>query len=560
MDASNAYLAASAHTLTSFAPSESVSFADQPDPVRRFHGDSSPEVLLLPFPNGEAQPSTESLPTQLGLESLSELLYFSLSLSGRRGSGDHGYFLRTNPSSGNLHAEESYFALPDGFLGPTGDDAVSDRGWTVWHYRPDLHALERRSSLTLPAAISRTSFLYLGSHIPLRQSWKYGLRGLRYSLLDLGHAASGVAHSAGMLGWTAKLVGGWGADAERLIGKGLAEQAEKETLGCVVLIQTNPGQAGELEVPQSLLHSDGPFSYFGQPKTLARTPIRTYPLLDAALDALRPAARSISLSVFPCTDLKLFLPDYSAAAVRKLFRARRSAQDFHSPSPPLPINPADVADLLLSLPALLAPFGDAIPAAAFFLNHVVDDMPRGLYVLVVAGDPGPVAEELKSNASVEWDWRQIGTTGRLFLLSEGWPERVAAACCCSQSLASHSLITLFPLSPLPVPDMAVAHLAAAHLVHALYLLAHACGAGATAMGCFADAAVTGLIGLADEPGAAKMRGFFRGPSGMRPAGERKGREWAAVYSVGIGEPDFEQRLSLDEGRVYDREKERRTGL
>jgi hypothetical protein len=66
-------------------------------------------------------------------------LFFELSLglSARKEIAGSGWYLRMNPSSGNLHPTEAYAVLPalEGLPGGAG----------VYHYAPLQHALEQRA-------------------------------------------------------------------------------------------------------------------------------------------------------------------------------------------------------------------------------------------------------------------------------------------------------------------------------------------------------------------------------------------------------------------------------
>src|ERR1035438_2950081 len=73
----------------------------------------------------------------LTLESLGLFFNLSLGLSARKQIAYSSWYLRINPSSGNLHPTEAYAILPD-FDGLPG-------GAGVYHYAPLEHALEQRA-------------------------------------------------------------------------------------------------------------------------------------------------------------------------------------------------------------------------------------------------------------------------------------------------------------------------------------------------------------------------------------------------------------------------------
>ena len=76
-------------------------------------------------------------------------LFFELSLglSARKEIAGSSWYLRMNPSSGNLHPTEAYAVLPalEGLPGGAG----------VYHYAPLHHALEQRARWSQGAILGR---------------------------------------------------------------------------------------------------------------------------------------------------------------------------------------------------------------------------------------------------------------------------------------------------------------------------------------------------------------------------------------------------------------------
>src|ERR1019366_9090766 len=109
-------------------------------------------------------------PLRVGTVSL--FFELSLGLSARKQIADSSWYLRINPSSGNLHPTEAYVVLPD-LAGVPG-------GAGVYHYAPFEHALEQRARWT-PAAASSADGSQVGlTSITWREAWKYGERAFRY--------------------------------------------------------------------------------------------------------------------------------------------------------------------------------------------------------------------------------------------------------------------------------------------------------------------------------------------------------------------------------------------
>lgn len=554
------YHARAAHTFASFAASNSVSFNLQPDPTRRFEGDETEIFELTLDPQLPSRTSCE-----FDKESISDLFLNSLALSGRRGR-ETGYDIRTTPSSGNLHSEECYVFVPDHLF----DTHSSSNQLSVYHYQADRHILQKRGELSSTYSLPEqpSGILLLFTHIPLRQSWKYGVRGLKYSLLDSGHAISAAAHAASSLGWTA-----WASTNVPLPLLSVSNPGEREEAACLVWIEKEGQTAAialsspSLDWTLQSLHS-GTVRYLGIANKLAKSDLVVYPELEAALDALQPKKSGTDSMVSwhristVTSTIVPFLDPPVPESFGHLARNRRSAQDFHSANPPFVLNADGFLGFLNSLVPLARSFSSeeaAVPAIAVLLNHTLDHLPRGLYLLWL-GEPAGVSQ-LKEETVVEWDWRQVDSAGRVFLLSEGWVERVGGAVCCMQTLASKALFNIHLIHPLPLTTRETylsAHFTAAHLVHAVYLLAHGRGLGCSGMGCFIDSGVPSLLGLATEDMISeKLRGFLKTSEGPRKVRGKPVREWSVVYTAGVGDPMFDERLTLDSSTVYDKERDRR---
>lgn len=185
-----------------------MDWATQPDPYRRFEGAT---LFQLPFPRHDQTAPYERIyqpraiaPWPLTLESISSFFFYSLSLSAQKAFGGSSWTLRVNPSSGNLHPTEGYLAI-------CGIEGINDDP-AVYHYRPDRHALERRTVFTHPAWDAITfrfpprSFLVGLSSIHWRESWKYGERAWRYCQHDCGHALAALRLSAALHGWNLRML------------------------------------------------------------------------------------------------------------------------------------------------------------------------------------------------------------------------------------------------------------------------------------------------------------------------------------------------------------------
>ncbi|MFK5938627.1 MAG: SagB/ThcOx family dehydrogenase [Sulfurimonas sp.] len=176
-----------------------MDWATQPNPFREYQGS---EKVELPLSLENATPPysllDEDLPAApLVLESLSQLLQFSMGIAAWKTSGDSSWAVRCNASSGNLHPTETYVILPPVL------ESQKDKS-SVYHYAPKNHELELLASFKTSFwdSLAQDSFIIGLSSIVWREVWKYGERAFRYTQLDAGHAWQSFVVSAKMLGWT----------------------------------------------------------------------------------------------------------------------------------------------------------------------------------------------------------------------------------------------------------------------------------------------------------------------------------------------------------------------
>ena len=130
-----------------------MDWASQPNPFRRF---DRAQLIPLPLPRIEAQPTYDAIlaaastPAPIGIETISNLFFFSLALSawkqvtGLDGQVGSRWSLRVNPSSGNLHPTEGYLV--------SGPVPGLTQFPGIYHYVPFEHGLELRRRLTVRTA------------------------------------------------------------------------------------------------------------------------------------------------------------------------------------------------------------------------------------------------------------------------------------------------------------------------------------------------------------------------------------------------------------------------
>jgi len=144
-----------------------LDWATQPNPFRRF---ADAPLFRLPLTGPNETPSAPALfgstitPQPLTTEALSVFFELSMGLSARKQIADSSWYLRMNPSSGNLHPTEAYAVLPalEGFPGGAG----------VYHYASFEHALELRARWSQDAPSTANGFHVGLTSITWREAWK----------------------------------------------------------------------------------------------------------------------------------------------------------------------------------------------------------------------------------------------------------------------------------------------------------------------------------------------------------------------------------------------------
>lgn len=487
-----AYHERTKHRLDRFARGpEYLDWDDQPAPFRRFAG--APEVPL-PLTADRLEAAFGTLfsgitpPAPLNLDSAAALCELSLGLAAWKQYGPNRWALRCNPSSGNLHPTEGYI-LARGLGGL--DDGV-------YHYAPEVHALEQRAPLEFPQGEPR--LLFALSSLPWREAWKYGERAFRYVQLDIGHALGALRFAAAALGWSVRLLPTTDEPLRSLLG--LDREADFPN--------------GDAEIPDLLLSVGPPNT---QPPDLApwRSAARAAHWAGEAsglggeprirwrvIDEAEAASRSLHASEFAAAAPQVPFPCATTTPAAALIRGRRSAQayDGHTGIPR-----ADFYQMLGALAPGVLPL-DAWPGAPrihlILFAHRVQDLAPGLYAL----PRHPAAEPaLRGALDAKFLWTSPPACPPnlpLRLLLETNFQPVAKVLSCHQSIASESAFSLGMLAEfddaLGADPAAYRHLhwEAGLLGQALYLQAEAAGLAGTGIGCFFDDAVHEILGITDQ--------------------------------------------------------------
>lgn len=446
------------HELTKHTPDSvrrarrEVDWRNMPDPFRHYEGAAL--VDLPADPPGPAIPALELLCGAYGstaevpaIDFLSQLLFYSAAISASKLAPVTGgrYFLRVNPSSGNLHPTEFHLLMGDG----------------LYHYRPSSHMLERRG------AGRHAGVRVVLTSIAWREAWKYQDRAYRYCMLDIGHAWQALALAARAMGCASHAVGDF-ADDE------LAQRCQLAGDEWPMLILELRGDC----IPVGL---DGEWNA-GAPNQLSPQTIvypsieeiHTTTKLNRRMDSAEPARTGSG-------EIKLPAPAQSGRTFGDVARSRRSALDFVGGARSI-----SLAQLSALLRAALQPL-DADFASTRFIQlylyvHRVDDLTPGVY-------------------------RYWPEGAELELVKPGDQRLAAAALSLGQDLAGNACVAFSMIADIDRAVRAFGdrgyhyvHFEAGAIGQRLYLAAEALGLGATGIGAFFDDAVHGHLDLAPEDG------------------------------------------------------------
>lgn len=479
----------------------SIDWDAQPDSFRRF--EDTP-CIQLPHIDPDTGPSyadlftaTEIPPEPWNKHSLSRLLLGSMALSAWKQYGPSRWSLRCNPSSGNLHPTETYLILIN----------LADFENGVYHYRPDVHALELRCRFAAWHGDSAGQVLLSFSSVHWRESWKYGERAYRYCQLDIGHAIAAVSYAAASLGHNAMPVTSIAeADLRCILGldqldRFQADEAEWSDL----MLSISPSETN-IDLTNHLLEAAQAGEWFGQANRLDPRHLYDWPVIEEVAHATeRPISwgdQTAHSTELPTATAPATHPLTTQSALR-LFRQRRSAQAF---DPASEISKTDFYRLMdRLLPRQETSPWHSMPWPArlhliIFVHRVVGLDP-GLYALVRRQD---YIDEMKQQMRNELDWKQpddVPAHLPLYHLVSANARNTAMKLSCVQDIAGNSAFSLGMLaefeaniqqSPWRYDEL---FWEAGMIGQSLYLEAEAIGLRGTGIGCYFDDGVHNLIGI-----------------------------------------------------------------
>jgi len=182
--------------------------------------------ISLPKPSSDGKVSVEKAIRErrtirdfqdrsLSLTFFSQLLWAAQGITDPRGGK------RTVPSGGALYPLDIYCAI--------GEKGVEGIESGVYHYSPEGHAIleiskgDRRKEVASASLgqmwMARAPVLFIITAEYRRITGKYGERGIRYALIEVGHVGQNLFLQAGALGLGAGIVGAFNdADVGRVMG------------------------------------------------------------------------------------------------------------------------------------------------------------------------------------------------------------------------------------------------------------------------------------------------------------------------------------------------------
>lgn len=531
---------------------------NQPDPFRRFEG---AETLLLPLNRADDGPAYDDLYIHdgavrrpLDAASLGRFFELSLGITAWKSYQSATWALRANPSSGNLHPTECYCIIPEN-AGAGGTPGV-------FHYRSDLHALERRRSMergtfdALLAPFGRAGFFVALTSIHWRESWKYGERAYRYCQHDAGHAIGSLRFAAKCLGWRlAALPNVSDAEIEDLCGLNRGadfKEAEREAPDLLAFVDAGAPADAEIAtdaaLDENVISQIRAARWSGTANRLSADRIE-WEVIDGASAAARRGKLQIRIppaGARAAAEARVDDNDLPRAA--RVIRARRSATAYDSkttisrerflqilarthPRPGEP--PFDAIEGLTT--------GGAAAHLAIFV-HRVDGLERGLYLCI--RNPA-AADRLRGAMRPAFDWRRVDSPFdylQLYLLKSGDMTAIGPAVSCNQDIAGQgtfSLGMICEFEPRIRRDGAhvyrYIHWEAGLVGQALYLECEAAGIRGTGIGCFYDDEMHGFLGL-------------------------RGRDFQTIYHFAAGGPVDDARLQIKPAYPEDRYRSTESGF
>ncbi len=449
-----------------------MDWATQPNPFREYqetHKVKLPLALHHPTPPYSTLGTKDVPAAPFCLESISQLMQFSMGIAAWKTTGADSWAVRCNASSGNLHPTESYLILP----------SLLEEKTTITHYNPKNHELEILAEFesqiwqTLPEG----SFFVALSSIAWREVWKYGERAFRYVQLDVGHAWQSIQISALMLGWqVTKLDNISDAQIEHLLG---LDQSKRffETENGDMLLLVSPHAVG-YEIDFHLLEQNLPLNYHGVANQLSPT-MYEWEIIPQIIQAT---------STPPIAQKKVALHHPKrepTKEAKEIILNRRSVHIMDKDASY--ITKEHFFTILQSVAGSLS--GDVCAINLVLMVHRVKDLHQGLYIYVRNQAD---LSRLKQEMFTDFLWQKCELQN-LYLLEQKELTLTSKAISCAQDIASDGSFTLGMLAPFSQEIQKYGahrykelYWECGAIGQQLYLEATSLGLSGTGIGCFLD--------------------------------------------------------------------------
>ena len=457
-----------------------MDWANQPNPYRSYKGAlhvELPITLQNPTPPYHMIFGNEVPSAPLLLESVSQLLQFSMGISAMKSDGVNEWALRCNASSGNLHPSEAYLILP-----PV---EVINTKTTISHYAPKNHSLEILNEIDsdIWGTLPKGSFFVALSSIVYREVWKYGERAFRYVNLDAGHALRSVQVSAKTLGWKCRYISETSdKELEKLLGFEQKERFGESEIPDMLLLVTPDEYNEEIAISKLI-----PKKFDSIAEVIADQ-YQNWQLIDD----IEKATFTCKGNIYPKSSQNSIKREPTKESKNVILK-RRSAQMMDKDNNSISFEKFKI--ILKSTKESFSGFENLANLVIFV--HNVERLKSGLYIYIRAPK---YLDDLKSSLNENFIWKEISKD--LYALSYGDFRTIAQNISCNQGIASDGAFSLGMLCPFA--DEIIEHEAHRYkelywecgaIGQQLYLEATAVDFQATGIGCYLDDIFHDLLGL-----------------------------------------------------------------
>lgn len=460
-----------------------MDWSTQPNPFRTYKG---AEKITLPLAMQNTTPPYHLLDIKLPsapvtIESISQLLQFSMGIAAWKNSGGPSWAVRCNASSGNLHPTESYLILP-----PTLKEQKIQSA--VLHYEPQNHELELLATFETDfwSTLPKGSFLLGISSINWREVWKYGERAFRYTNLDVGHAWQSIVVSAKMLGWEVSRLDSI-SDSSIDILLGLQQEkrfSEKERGDMILVISTS-----KLDSSFALdsLIENIPLNFEGIANRLSPS-MQEWDIIPQiekatlATQIVQKNSPSKKLLKKPSKESKQVVLSRRSVHIMHTEISKITQEQFH----------AILQSVMHSLD------GKENSTHLCLMIHNIEEYAKGLYILLRNQDS---KEELVGIMHSGFEWSETEFEN-LYILELGDFRAASKNISCSQDIASDGAFSLGMLSDFSKQILEFGphrykelYWECGAIGQQLYLEATSLDLSGTGIGCFLDDMMHGVLGI-----------------------------------------------------------------